>query len=488
LRGVSDRSFAADSAGVAPDFQKLRKFTVVAGIGAAVFFIVAGLAFAFQLYGDSALFSYAVAVQDSWAFHWHNISNRSTVYLYAHLPAEIYGSLTGNAWAAIQIYAFLFFGAQFFGLALTYWLDRTRGRSIFVFACLSNAVLCPLVFGAPSEMWVAHAFFWPALAAAHCSTRRWNWLAAFVTFLPLAFTHEGALIFLAAILGSVLVRKNEFPRFPQCLGAALAVLAVWIFVRYSLRPDEYTARVLSAAASNVFNPEILLDRILVLLAAMAGGYLLLFLALRRAGVSHAAGAAFVAALAALSAYWFLGNHEIHTENRYYLRTVIIILCPLIAAGSICAAFGSELVRPAGMFCKILHTVARRIGAGALAALLLLTIAIHAVETARFAAGWTEYLAIFRGMVSKAETPERKYVEIDPDNPKFHDMPWFSTLPYLSVLVAPGFKPHRLVIDPKSDYFWVSCANLTASVRKGNGLSIPAQSRQMIRDYNCRNRP
>lgn len=461
---------------------------MVAGLGSAVLFIVAGLAFAFQLFGDSALFSYAIAVQDSWAFHWHNISSRSTVYLYAHLPAEIYGSLTGNAWAAIQIYAFLFFGAQLLGLALTYWLDRTPGRSIFVFACLSNAVLCPLIFGAPSEMWVAHAFFWPALAAAHCSTSRWNWLAAFLSFLSLAFTHEGALVFLAAILGSVLVRKNEFPRFVKCLGATAAVLAIWILVRYSLRPDEYTARVLSAAASNVFNPEILLDRMLVLLAAMASGYLLLFFTLRYAGVSYPAAVALVAALAALSAYWFVGNPEIHTENRYYLRTVIIVLCPLIAAGSICAAFGGELVRRAGVSCKILHTIARRIGPGALAALLLLTITVHAVETARFAAGWTEYLTIFRGMVSKAETQDSKYVEIDPDNPKFHDMAWFSTLPYLSVLVAPGLKPRRLVIDPRSDYFWVSCGKLTASVRKGSGLGIPAQSRQMIRDYNCRSRP
>jgi len=449
---------------------------------------VAGLAFSFQLYGDSALFSYAIAVQDSWAFHWHNISSRSTVYLYAHLPAEIYAGLTGSASAAIRIYGFLFFGAQLLGLAVTYWLDRTPHRLLFVFACLSNAVLCPLVFGAPSEMWVAHAFFWPALAAAHCSALRWSGLPAFATFLPLALSHEGALILLAAILGSVLVRKDEFPRFARCLGAAVVVLAIWVLVRYSLRPDAYTARVLSAAASNVFNPEILLDRILVLLAATAGAYLLLFLALWRAGAPYAAAAAFVAVVAALSVYWFVGGHEIHTENRYYLRTVIIVVCPLIAAASICAAFGSELVRPAAAVSRALHAIARRIGAGALAALLLLTITIHAVETARFAAGWTEYLAIFRSMVSKAETSERKYVEIDPENPNFHDMPWFSTLPYLSVLVAPGFKPLRLVIDPKSDYFWVSCAKLTASVRKGSDLGIPVQSRQMIRDYNCRNRP
>ncbi len=42
-----------------------------------------------ELYGDGAMFSYAVAVQDVWAFHWHNISGRSSVFLLSLLPAEI---------------------------------------------------------------------------------------------------------------------------------------------------------------------------------------------------------------------------------------------------------------------------------------------------------------------------------------------------------------------------------------------------------------
>lgn len=488
MRGVSDRSPAADSPGLTPDFQELRKLSIVAGVGFAILFVVAGLLFQFQLYGDSGLFAYAVAVQDSWAFHWHNISNRSTVYLYAHLPAEIYGSLTGDAWAAIQIYGLLFLGSQLLGLVVTYRLDKTPQRDLFVFACLSNALLCPLIFGAPSEMWVAHALFWPALAAVHCSAPRWSGIAAFVAFLPLAFAHEGALIFVAAILISILLRKGELRRFAQCLGAAAAVFGVWLFVRYNLRPDEYTARVLSAAASNVFNPEILLDRMLELLVATAGGYLLLYLALRRAGVSWAAAAALIAALAALAVYWLLGDHEIHTESRYFLRTVVIVLCPLLAATAVCAAFDTNLVRLANLSYAIVCTIGTRIGTRALSALLLLTICIHVVETARFAAGWTEYLDLFRTMVSKTEPQARKYVAIDPDDPKLHGMPWFSTLPYLSVLVAPGFKPERLAIDPRSDYFWISCANATRSVRKANGSSIPAQSREMIRDYNCRNRP
>jgi hypothetical protein len=77
--------------------------------------------------------------------------------------------------------------------------------------------------------------------------------------------------------------------------------------------------------------------------------------------------------------------------------------------------------------------------------------------------------------------------MDPEKPEYEELPWFSTLPYLSVLVAPDFKPARVAIDPKSDYFWISCATATASARKAGPRGIPAQSREMIRVYACRHR-
>src|ERR1700742_1866341 len=79
----------------------VRGFIVVAGVLASVFFIIAGLAYELQLYGDGSIFSYAIAVRDAWAFHWHNISGRVTVYLFCHVPAELYMWLTGDARGAI---------------------------------------------------------------------------------------------------------------------------------------------------------------------------------------------------------------------------------------------------------------------------------------------------------------------------------------------------------------------------------------------------
>src|SRR6476620_318363 len=53
------------------------------------------------------------------------------------------------------------------------WLDldlvanRSPGNTIFVVACTSTAMLCPLIFGFPTEMWLAHAIFWLVLALSH---------------------------------------------------------------------------------------------------------------------------------------------------------------------------------------------------------------------------------------------------------------------------------------------------------------------------------
>ena len=78
------------------DADRLRIFVIAAGICWSVLFVVVGLRYELQMYGDGAMFSYSVAVQDAWAFHWHNISGRLTVYLFSLLPAEAYVGLTGD--------------------------------------------------------------------------------------------------------------------------------------------------------------------------------------------------------------------------------------------------------------------------------------------------------------------------------------------------------------------------------------------------------
>src|SRR4051812_6000150 len=149
--------------------SSLRRLVVATGLCWSVVFILIALYYRLQLYGDGAMFSYAVAVQDVWAFHWHNISGRTTVYLLMLLPAETVVAITGNPWAGIIAYGLLFYTAPLAGLAGTYAADRLPGRGSFLYAGCSTAPLCPLFFWFPTQMWLAPAIFLPSLPLIHYS-------------------------------------------------------------------------------------------------------------------------------------------------------------------------------------------------------------------------------------------------------------------------------------------------------------------------------
>ena len=63
--------------------------------------------------------------------------------------------------------------------------------------------------------------------------------------------------------------------------------------------------------------------------------------------------------------------------------------------------------------------------------------------------------------------------------------WNSTTPYLSVLVAPGMQPARLVVDPTTTYFWLSCE--TAKHSEEVSTALPVEARDLIRRYSCLHR-
>src|SRR5712671_2070865 len=203
----------------------LRALVIGVGVCWSVAFVAIALSYELQLYADGAMFSYAVAVGDVWAFHWHNISGRMSVFLLTLWPAEIYVGLGGNPAAGIVVYGLLFYLAPLAGLIATFAADRSRGRLIFVYACASTALLCPLVFGFPTEMWLAHALFWPALAVSHYAKRTVVATAlVFVMVLALAFTHEGALVLAFAIVATLALRGLRDVLFLRAAAVLIVVL------------------------------------------------------------------------------------------------------------------------------------------------------------------------------------------------------------------------------------------------------------------------
>jgi len=299
LRAASPNGLAIGSEG-----RRLRFIAIAAGLCWSVLFVTIGLRHELQAYGDGSIFSYSVAVQDAWAFHWHNISGRLFVYLAAMLPAETYVGLTGDAQGGVTLYGFLFFVAPLAGLAATFAADRSSGRIFFCYACISTACLGPLVFGFPTEMWMAHALLWPALALCHYADRgAVGAVAIFATLLALAFTHAGGLVFAAGIVCSVALRGLDDPALRRAAGAMLVVAAIWLCVKTALPPDSYFASMLPRAAWNFFDFRILFCPLSLLLLGALLGYGVGFLVISRFAPANAQLYAAAVVVTGLVAYW-----------------------------------------------------------------------------------------------------------------------------------------------------------------------------------------
>ena len=63
--------------------------------------------------------------------------------------------------------------------------------------------------------------------------------------------------------------------------------------------------------------------------------------------------------------------------------------------------------------------------------------------------------------------------------------WPSTTHFLSVLVAPDLAPRLLVVDPRANYFWISCR--TAMRNQETNRALPAHTRLLVRLHACLHR-
>lgn len=470
------------------DIDARRTLVIAAGLCCSVLFVVIGLRYELQLYADGSIFSYSVAVQDAWAFHWHNISDRVFVYLFSYVPSELYVELTSDARGGIVVYGLLFFAAPLLGLVATFAADRSKFCIIFGYACFSTACLCPLIFGFPTEIWMAHALFWPTLAVCHyVRTGIGGTASVFAMLLALVFTHEGALIFAVAILATFLLRGRRDVAFLRAGGAFFVVISVWTIVKITFPPDDYIAVFLTRAALHVFDVGILTDHLILLLFGALAIYATGFCALRRLGTANAHVYAASIVAAALVVYWLWFDHTIHSDNRYYLRTVIIVATPMLGALAMVHALSADgrLALPLPLVAALTSGAIARAGAGALALVLL----VHAVETAKFVTAWSHYKRAVQTLaMSGSSDPalgDPHFVSSHRIGADLNRLSWFSTTHFLSVLVAPKFAPARLVVDPDANFFWLSCKTATANLEADR--VIPAESRRIVRTYSCLHR-
>lgn len=472
------------------NMRPFRYLVVGTGLCWAIAFAPLALWYQLELYGDGAMFSYAVAVQDVWAFHWHNISGRSSVFLLSLLPAETVVGFTGRPWAGILTYGLLFYIAPAAGLFLTWLADRSSGRTLFAYACGSTALLCPLIFGFPTEMWFAQALFWPTLAVSHYAKQNNAGTAlVFLAQLVLAFTHEGAVVLLFVIVGTLAARGLRDRRFLRAAICTILVLILAATSKFVLPPDDYYAEVLVRAALHFFDLEIFkVEVVLVLLAALTT-YGALFAMMKLAASERACIYSFGIVLALLTIYWLKFDHSILANSRYYLRTALVLLIPVFAAVATLSAMAEEklVLRTLARLRRALLSCSERAICALTAAFLIVT-SIHAVETGKFVTAWTSYRTAIAALATGDEADpslgDPRFVSSARAPATLAPLAWFSTIPYLSVVLS-NFLPNRLVIDPAGNYFWLSCATATQNSKADR--SVPVEARDLVRIYSCLHR-
>jgi len=131
----------------------------------------------------------------------------------------------------------------------------------------------------------------------------------------------------------------------------------------------------------------------------------------------------------------------------------------------------------------------RVPSRSILVVLLVVALVHAVETAKFTATWTDYKGAVRTLAaSNASDPSlgnARFVSSDRLVAEETRLSWPSTSPFLSVLVTPNFAPARLVVAPDVNFFWISSETATASLEAAGAL--PVATRDLLRIYSCLHR-
>jgi len=338
-------------------------------------------------------------------------------------------------------------------------------------------------------MWMAHTIFWPTLAICLCAPGNLRGAAAmFITFLALVFTHEGAVVLSIAILFALFVGVRRDRRFGLALAAWFAAMAVWLVIKIVIRPDDYIAGVLTSHAYKFIDVRNFAQPAFLLLLATLAGYGMAAAALRRLSPAHAHIYAAVGCAAALAMYWFWFDTSLLAEARYNLRTALLVGTP---AFGLLAAFHAtpEPGKKFPLVASITDAMENRLSPPLISGAILLVMLVHAVETSKFVWGWTQYKAALQNLATASSADpglnEPLFVSSRHIGVQLNRLAWNSTTPYLSVLVAPGLLPTRLVVDADATYFWLSCDTATASEK--TSAAIPIESRRLVRRHACLHR-
>jgi hypothetical protein len=266
---------------------------------------------------------------------------------------------------------------------------------------------------------------------------------------------------------------------------------VWLIVRIALPPDDYISPVIATAAYRFIDIWNLEQPAFVVLLATLLAYVIAAVVFRRLSPARAHLYAAGLCAIALAIYYARFDRWLLTDARYELRTVLLIATPLFGLAAAMQAMREADWRksPFPQVGQLAAGVQKQLSPEMIFGAILLTLLIHTVETTKFVRAWQDYKSAIRALATGTESDpvlgNPLFVSSKRIGADLNRLAWNSTTPYLSVLVARGLAPTRLVVDPNTGYFWLSCATATTSEQMST--AIPAQARQLIKIYSCLHR-
>jgi hypothetical protein len=307
--------------------------------------------------------------------------------------------------------------------------------------------------------------------------------------IALVLSHEGALILAVAIALTLALRGLSDTFFLREFVALLAALTIWMALKIIFPPDEYFADALTRAALHFFGLTVFQTSLVLLLVTTLVSYVLVYFGLSRLVPGKAYLYATGTAVMALVIYWLWFDHSLHASNRYYLRTALVLVTPLLGMAAGLYAMRADGLTLSSPSLERLLTKLTSAGAvqATIGAFLLVTL-VHAVETAKFVVAWERYkstlAALATGSASDPALGDPRFVSSERIGPDLNRLSWNSTTPYLSVIIA-NLVPNRLIVDPTANYYWLSCETAAANYRAVR--SIPDATRDLVKIYSCLHR-
>jgi len=436
-----------------------------------------------MLFADGAYFNFVIAAGNPWGMHWNYFVSRLTVYLATVLPTafiyEAFG-LSGSDLAKLYSFEFDFVVLiQYVILAIIAW-KRFPGLLLFPVIAFSFAV--GLGYGFPSEMIIASSFFWICMFSLTFAKVPFMLLS--ISFVALVFSHE------LSIFGAILIllytytrsRNLEWSNTNRRVATAFYLvgflaIAVWIYLKFTGHSPGGASNVIYILdPRRIFNNPTLWVLALVSLACYIYAR---YVKPSCTSLDVLAAAIISGLLTLICGNWFDFLQGRYDSARTLMALSMIGLGSLFVAGhAFRMSMSPALLQPA---CRS----GLKLGLSA-------ALAVNIAASACFISQWTTVRLQIEAITNqKGLSPEDRFISVDTlqiDNPTAAAMlkkvgyAW--TLPFLSIMLAPGFEPARIIVDYADMYYTCHSERLSS----GKTSQIPASTIEGLKRYACSQEP